>query len=105
MDAIFLVGVKTRADLEAIAGQLKLPLSLGGAGRELRDLQRLAQLGVRVCLQGHQPFMAGVQAIYRALKALREGTPPEQLEGVADDALMKTVMRDADYARWTKDWL
>ena len=49
--------------------------------------------------------MAGVQAIYRALKALREGTPPEQLEGVADDALMKTVMRDADYARWTKDWL
>jgi carboxyvinyl-carboxyphosphonate phosphorylmutase len=105
VDAIFLVGVKTRTDLEAVAGQIKLPLILGGAGKELRDLDWLAQHGVRICLQGHQPFMAGVQAIYRTLKALRAGTPPEQLEGVADDALMKRVMRDADYARWMKDWL
>jgi carboxyvinyl-carboxyphosphonate phosphorylmutase len=105
VDAIFLVGVKTRADLQAIAAQVKLPLILGGAGKELRDLDWLAQQGVRVCLQGHQPFMAAVQAVHRTLRALREGTPPEQLEGVADDVLMKQVMRDADYARWMKDWL
>jgi carboxyvinyl-carboxyphosphonate phosphorylmutase len=105
VDAIFLVGVKTRADLEAIGARIELPLILGGAGKELRDLDWLAQQRVRVCLQGHQPFMAGVQAIYRTLHALREGTPPERLEGVADDALMKQLMRDEDYARWSKDWL
>jgi carboxyvinyl-carboxyphosphonate phosphorylmutase len=105
VDAIFLVGVKTRADLAAIAGEIKLPLILGGAGKELRDLDWLAQHGVRVCLQGHQPFMAAVLAVQRTLRALREGTPPEQLEGVADDALMKRLMRDADYTRWMKDWL
>jgi carboxyvinyl-carboxyphosphonate phosphorylmutase len=105
VDAIFLVGVKSRGDLEAIAAQIKLPLILGGATKELRDLDWLARQGVRVCLQGHQPFMAAVQAIHRTLRALREGTPPEQLEGLADDALMKRVMRDEDYARWMKDWL
>jgi carboxyvinyl-carboxyphosphonate phosphorylmutase len=31
VDAIFLVGVKTRADLDAIADEIKLPLILGGA--------------------------------------------------------------------------
>ena len=38
VDAIFLVGVKTRADLDAVAAQVKLPLILGGAGKELLDL-------------------------------------------------------------------
>ncbi|CAN0458261.1 unnamed protein product, partial [Phaeothamnion confervicola] len=33
VDAIFIVGIKTRADLEAVAAQVKLPLILGGAGK------------------------------------------------------------------------
>jgi len=105
VDAIFLVGVKTRADLDAIASQIRLPLILGGAGKELFDLRYLSDRGVRICLQGHQPFSAGVQAVYQTLKALREGTPPEKLEGVASEELMKRVTRGDDYARWTKDFL
>jgi carboxyvinyl-carboxyphosphonate phosphorylmutase len=105
VDAIFLVGIKTRSDLDAIAGEIKLPLILGGAGKELLDLAYLAERGVRVCLQGHQPFMAAVRAVHDTLKALREGTPPERLEAVASEAMMKRVMRNDDYARWAKDWL
>ncbi len=105
VDAIFLVGVKTRSDLDAIAAAISLPLILGGAGKELLDLAYLAERGVRVCLQGHQPFMAAVRAVHDTLKALREGTPAERLAGVADDAMMKRLMRNDDYARWAKDWL
>jgi carboxyvinyl-carboxyphosphonate phosphorylmutase len=105
VDAIFLVGVKTRADLDAIASEIRLPLILGGPGKELLDLAYLSERGVRVCLQGHQPFMAAVRAAYETLKALREGTPAKRLEGIAGDELMKRLMRNDDYARWGKDYL
>ena len=105
VDAIFLVGVKTRADLDSIAAQVKLPLILGGAGKELLDLPYLSERGVRICLQGHQSFAAGVQAVYETLRALREGTLPEKLQGVASEEVMKRVTRGGDYARWMKDFL
>ena len=105
VDAIFLVGVKTRADLDTIAAQVKLPLILGGAGKDLMDRDWLAQRGVRICLQGHQPFAAAVRAVHDTLRALREGTPPEKIESAASDEVMKRFTRNDDYARWMKDWL
>ena len=105
VDAIFLIGIKSRADLEAVAAQVKLPLILGGAGKELMDRDLLAKHGVRVCLQGHQPFAAAVRAVHDTLSALRKGTPPEKIEGVASDEMMKRLTRNDDYARWMKDWL
>jgi len=105
VDAIFLVGVKSRADLDAIATEVKLPLILGGAGKDIMDRDLLAQRGVRVCLQGHQPFAAAVRAIYDTLRALRDGAPPEKIETAASDELMKRLTRNDDYARWMKDWL
>jgi carboxyvinyl-carboxyphosphonate phosphorylmutase len=105
VDAIFVVGIKQRADLEALVAEVKLPLILGGVGKDMFDKPWLASHGVRLCLQGHQPFMAGVQAVHDTLKALREGTPPEALTGVAGDELMQRVSRGADYARRMQDWL
>lgn len=105
VDAIFLVGIKTRDDLDEIAAAVSKPLILGGAGREIMDRQYLAQRGVRVCLQGHQPFMAAIQAVHDCMKALRDGVPPSQLTGVANDEFVKRVTRQADYARWAKEWL
>jgi carboxyvinyl-carboxyphosphonate phosphorylmutase len=105
VDALFIVGVKTRADLDSISSEVKLPLILGGVGAEIMDRDLLAQRGVRLCLQGHQPFAAAVRAVHDTLKALREGTPPEKLTGVADDEMMKRYMRNGDYAKWMKDWL
>jgi len=105
VDAIFLVGVKDRAQLEAIAAETRLPLMLGGASKAMMDKDYLASQGVRICLQGHQPFAAGVQAVYATLKALRDGVAPADLPGVASAELMKQVTRGDDYDRWTRDFL
>jgi carboxyvinyl-carboxyphosphonate phosphorylmutase len=56
-------------------------------------------------LQGHQPFLAAVSAVHETLRALRAGTPPGKLAGLPSNELMKRVTREADYARWTKDFL
>jgi len=105
VDAMFFTGVKTRAQLEALRGALKLPIFLGSIEQELSDLDYLSAQGVRIALQGHLPFMAAVRAVHDTLKALREGTPPKQIQGAAPADLMKRVTRDADYERWTKDFL
>ena len=105
VDALFFVGVRTRAELDAISAATTGPLILGGGAPELADLSYLAARRVRVALQGHQPFAAAVKAVHDTLKALREGTPPSKLSGVADAELMKRVTRDADYSRWTKEFL
>jgi len=105
VDMLFMVGVKTRAQLDAVAAAVKLPLFLGGAGAELYDLDYLSTRNVRVCLQGHMPFMAAVNAVHETLKALRDGTPPAALKGVASPDLMKQATRQADYAKWSKEFL
>lgn len=105
VDAIFLVGVKTRADLDAVSSEIKLPLILGGASKEMMDLDYLGSAGVRICLQGHQPFMAAVEATYQTLKALREGTAPGDLQGVAPAERMQQLTRGEDYKRWTQEFL
>ena len=92
-DALFAVGVKTREDLDLIAGETSLPLIVGGIGPGMMDKDYLTSRRVRLALQGHQPFAAAVQAIHQTLKALRDGTTPADLEGVAPGDLMKQLMR------------
>ena len=105
VDALFLVGIRTRAEVEAVADAVRLPVILGGLSPELRDRDWLGAHGVRVALQGHQPFAAAVNAVHETLKALREGTPPGELAGVAPADLMRRVTRDADYRSWMEDFL
>ena len=105
VDMLFMTGVKTRVQLDAVAAAVKLPLFLGGAGAELYDLDYLSARNVRVCLQGHMPFMAAVNATYETLKALRDGASPASITAVASADLMKRVTRQADYAKWSKDFL
>src|SRR5579883_3489938 len=97
VDALFFVGVKTRAELDAIAAATTLPLVLGGVGAALDDLDYLAARRVRVCLQGHLPFMAAVRAVHDTLKALRDGVPPAEIGTGASAELMRQVTRDKDY--------
>jgi carboxyvinyl-carboxyphosphonate phosphorylmutase len=104
VDAMFLVGVKTREQLEAVAPELRIPIILGG-GATLGDREYLGGKGVRVSLQGHQPFQAAVQAIHATMKALRDGTLPVDLKGLASNELMAKATRSADYAGWTRDFL
>lgn len=105
VDGIMFVGIKTRAELEQIARDIDAPIMLGGSGAELQDPAYLQELGVRVSLQGHQPFMAAVQALHDCLQALRAGTPPAQLQGVASSELMQQLSRDANYRNWQDDYL
>ena len=105
VDAIFLVGVKTRKELETIAPNIKLPIILGTATPEISDLAYLASQGVRVCLQGHLPFQAAVQGIYATLKALRDGVAPKDIQNLASAELMRRVTRADDYDLWSKDFL
>ncbi len=105
VDVMFLVGVKTREELDAVSAAIKIPIVLGGTGGDLSDRAYLAARRVRVALQGHQPFQASVRAIHDTLKALREGTAPGQLTGLAPKEMMETVTRSEAYERWTRAFL
>jgi oxaloacetate decarboxylase len=94
VDALFVTGIKSRAELEAIAVATRLPIVLGGAPEEMADLDYLAGQRVRIALQGHAPFAAATQAVYDTLRALREGTAPKQLKGLASGELTACVTRD-----------
>ena len=81
------------------------PTSPYTGGAILGDRAYLASKGVRVSLQGHQPFQAAVRAIHDTLKALGDGTAPADLKNLASNELMAKVTRSADYAGWTRDFL
>ena len=96
VDALFFTGIRTKAELEAIAGATTLPIVLGGAPEAMSDLAYLRGQRVRMALQGHAPFAAATNAVYETLKALREGSPPKALKGLASAELMDRLTRAAD---------
>src|ERR1700722_1326785 len=96
VDALFFTGIKARAELEAIAGATRLPIILGGTPEAMSDLSYLGEQRVRIALQGHAPISAATQAVYATLKALREGTPPKALTGLASADLTAKVTREAE---------
>jgi oxaloacetate decarboxylase len=96
VDALFFTGIRTPAELEAIAAATRLPIVLGGAPEEMTALDYLATQRVRIALQGHAPIAASMQAVYETLKALREGTWPRNLKGLASSELTSRVMREKD---------
>jgi len=105
VDALFLTGIKSRSELEAISAASRLPIVLGGAPEEMTALDYLASQRVRIALQGHAPFAAATQAVYETLKALREGTSPKQLKGLASSELTGRVTRDAAMKARAADFL
>ena len=105
VDAIFLVGIKTKDELDAIAEKISLPLILGSAKGDILDADYLSTRNVRICLKGHQPFAAAVQAVYATLKSIREGVPVEELSGIASSDLIKKVTRAAEYDEMTREFL
>lgn len=105
VDALFVVGVRRREELDRITSAVSVPVILGNAAPEIDDLDYLASKGVRICLQGHLPFMAAVAAIHRCLSALRSGTPPDQIDGTISPGLMRTLARDECYRRYAHDFL
>ena len=104
VDALFIVGLKSLAELTAIASATTLPLILGNASGELATAVLTARR-VRICLQGHLPIMAAVQAVYETMKLFRDGTSPAEIRNVAPSTLMKPLTRTANYEAAAKNYL
>ncbi|MCP4618547.1 MAG: oxaloacetate decarboxylase [Bradyrhizobium sp.] len=105
VDALFFTGIKARGELEAISAATKLPIVLGGAPEEMSDAAWLAGQRVRIALQGHAPFAAATQAVHETLGALREGTAPKNLKGLASSELTARVTREGEMKSRSGDWL
>jgi carboxyvinyl-carboxyphosphonate phosphorylmutase len=105
VDALFFTGIKTRADLEAIAAATTLPIVLGSPGDEISDNDYLGSQRVRIAVQGHAPIAAAVQAIQETLQAIYQGTPPKQLKNIASSDLMGNVSRSKSFSRRAADFL
>jgi oxaloacetate decarboxylase len=105
VDALFLTGIKQKAELELLAKATTLPIVLGGAPEEMSDPVYLRELRVRIALQGHAPFAAATQAVYVTLKALREGTPPRALKGLAAAEFTSRLMREAEVKARSNEFL
>jgi carboxyvinyl-carboxyphosphonate phosphorylmutase len=103
VDALFLTGIKSHAELEAIAAATKLPLVLGGFPEA--DCDYLANQRVRIALQSHAPFAAATHAVYETLKALRDGTSPKNLKGLASSELTGRVTREEDVKARSAEFL
>ena len=97
VDMTFLVGVKSKSDLETIAAALQAPIILGGAPNEMLDRNHLSQLGVRIALQSHKPALAAMKAAYDTLRALREGQSADTLNDVANVQLIRQLTRADHY--------
>lgn len=98
VDALFLVGLKEMAQLEAISAATRLPLVLGGVPAGMEDAQALARLRVRICLIGHAPIMAAASAVRDVLAAQRAGQRPAA-------SLPEGAAREAAHAAWTREFL
>ena len=105
VDAVFLVGIETREQLDTVAGAIDIPIFLGSSPDELKDPGYLASRRVRISNLGHQPIMAAVQAVHDTMKALRAGQVPSTLRGVASKTLIGEVTRDTDYQHWIGEFL
>ncbi|MEE8076439.1 MAG: isocitrate lyase/phosphoenolpyruvate mutase family protein [Candidatus Binatia bacterium] len=106
VDAIFLVGVKTRQEVTAMHQATSLPLLLGTIPPSLSDRDFLSANGVRIALQGHIPFRVMVKALHEIYGHLREGRSPSEFEGkAASDDQVNSVLREADYTRWSRDYM
>lgn len=98
VDGLFLVGLRTRAELEAVRAVSALPLVLGGAGGELHDPVYLAGQGVRIGGWNHQPLQAATQAMYNTLLAQRQESAPHQdVPSLQPDAVLDSLSTAGAY--------
>lgn len=102
VDALFVVGVRQRADLEAIAAAATLPIVLGALPVGM-DTTMLADLGVRICLQGHAAYYDGLSAVHARLAQQRQGTAQAAPED--GTALARRLSGEAQHDAWARDYL
>jgi len=103
-DGICMVGVEDFEHLEAIAAGLHVPLMLVTYGNpKLRDNQRLADLGVRIVVNGHAAYFAAIKATYDCLREQRhiDTSAPE----LSATELTHKYTLPKDYIVWAREYM
>lgn len=103
VDAIFVAGVKTRRELEALTAAVSLPFVMPKPAAEFEDAAYLASRRVRLAFpSGAKAMNAAIGAAHEALVAARPGAQP-----LSDNhaGLMNRLTRGDDYKRAKQDFL
>jgi oxaloacetate decarboxylase len=104
VDAIFLSGLGSLAEFETVRAAVDLPIVVGSAPQVKR--QDLADRGVRLLLQGHQPVAAVVKALQDVYAHLHSGGATADLKAkIASPEEMAAVMKAAQYDAWQREFL
>jgi carboxyvinyl-carboxyphosphonate phosphorylmutase len=102
VDGITLIGARSRDDLDALCSATDLPIMLGGLGSIAPTPDEAAKMGARICLRGHQPYLASLAATYSAIQQVlgenasgqksQEAAPP-----VIDAKILRGLIREDAY--------
>ena len=105
VDAIFIVGLETLEQLDAIHAAVKLPIIVGSAPASLKR-EDLAARGARILLQGHQPVAAAVKALHETYTHLYNGGTPADLKSkLAAPQEMERLTDGESYKKWQREYL
>lgn len=103
-DAICMVGIRDFEQLEQISEHLSVPLMLVTYGNPaLRDDARLAELGVKIVVDGHAAYFAAIKATYDCLREQRQIFT--QASDLSATELAHTYTQPEDYIVWAKEFM
>ncbi|KAF0864476.1 oxaloacetate decarboxylase [Pseudomonas sp. LD120] len=103
-DAICMVGIRDFEQLEQISEHLSVPLMLVTYGNpELRDDARLAELGVKIAVDGHAAYFAAIKATYDCLREQRQIFT--QASDLSATELAHTYTQPEDYIVWANEFM
>ena len=97
VDGITLIGARSLEDLTALCAATDLPIMLGGIGSIAATADDLAKMGARICLRGHQPYLASLAATYGAIQQVLGQANTDDAPPVINSAILRQLTREASY--------
>ena len=105
VDAIFLVGLETLEQIQAIHQAVGLPIIVGSAPASLKR-EELAARGARILLLGHQPVAAAAKALHETYTHLYNGGAAADLKPrIASPQEMERLVDAEPHRQWQRDYL
>lgn len=105
VDMIFLVGVDTHEQLDALSDAVALPFTVAASGSNVQDLDYLAARRVRVSVQGHFAHGASIGAMHEALYAARAGVASNVVPCQPPKEVVQKYLRTERYDHWQAEYL
>jgi carboxyvinyl-carboxyphosphonate phosphorylmutase len=100
VDGIFLSGVKSLEQLNAVRAAVAVPIVVGAIAPDLRSIELLSQAGVSVWAQGNLPLFDAVHAMYAAYSDILAGKREAPMQNTSSDLLVDEATRGSDYSKW-----